>query len=174
MSQPKPESRRWTRISNRVTPTLVTFPCGNSATAKPFLRLSNPVAPTIVTFPRAPVLFITIRRHPESNAALPFIAARLIREASRLEVSHGGHGIAFDPSGSAEEPDKLVLRLIPRLTDEISQERILRVMDELKQAIRNAESGRTPGVLELIDSEVKREDASITMIGVEVDFHLAQ
>ena len=139
MSDPKPGPPRWKRLSNPVTPTVVTFAGGDSATAKPFVRLSNPVTPTVVTFARPPILFITLRRHPGSDdRALPLIAALLIGEVSKLEQAEGGHGMVFDRDRSVEEPTRLVLRLFPKLIDGKAAGRVSRVADALTRLAAEA------------------------------------
>jgi len=132
VSDPKPDPPRWKRLSNPVTPTVVTFVGGDSAAAKPFVRLSNPVTPTVVTFPRPPILYITLRRQPGSDErALPLIAALLTAEVSKLEQAEGGHGMVFDRDRSVEEPTRLVLRLFPKLIDGEAAARVGRVADAL-------------------------------------------
>src|SRR5436309_2732438 len=103
-----PNRKRFTRISNPVTPTIHTF-CESPTKPGKMTRLSNPVTPTIHTFAPAPVLRVSLKRHPESdNALLSLLAAQVIAEISRLEESFGGHGMQYDPVGSSEEPTKLV------------------------------------------------------------------
>jgi hypothetical protein len=177
VSDPKPEPRRWTRVTNPVTPTVVTFSGGDSANAKPFVRLSNPVTPTVVTFPRAPVLFITLRGGREAdNHYLPTIAALLIREVSRLEQAHGGHGLEFDRDGSIEEPGRLVLRLYPRLIDGEAASRVRRVGEELtclaresrEDLVRAQDADLRTRIADLGKTELTRAISGVVDMSVEV------
>jgi predicted DNA-binding protein (UPF0251 family) len=63
------ETPRWTRVSNPVTPTVVTFPGGDSANVKPFTRVSNPVTPTVVSFHPDTKDTLAVERHSESDIA---------------------------------------------------------------------------------------------------------
>lgn len=171
MSDANPEPRRWTRLTNPVTPTIVTFPGGDSAAAKPFIRVSNPVTPTVHVFPAVPELRITIRRHPESNTAeLPLIAALVIAELSRLEQSFGGNGLQYDPDGSTEEPTKVVLRLFPKLIDGGAAGRVAKVAEELTRLMTQAREQAAEQQDADIRLQIARElrpDLSRAMMGVE-------
>lgn len=93
-----------------------------------------------------PELRITIRRHPESeDGDLPRVAAGVIREASRLEESYGGDGLEYDPAVSVEEPDRLILRLVPRADDGEAADRLAAVSEELNRAARRAEEQAADG-----------------------------
>jgi hypothetical protein len=141
MSTPQPP--RWTRVTSPVTPTVVTFPDGDSAKARPFTRITNVTNPTVLTFEPLPVLTIVLRRHPESDATLlPLHAALLIQLASELDRGLGGDGFVFDPDGTREEPTRLAIRLIPKLS-RAAGDRLKAVEAELS---RRAEEARAEAV----------------------------
>jgi hypothetical protein len=111
-------------------------------------------------------LLVTLKRHPTSDAAkLPSIAARVIGEASKLEQSCGGEGLDYDPVGSIEEPSRLVLRLVPKLHDEYTEERLWTVVDELNRFVHRARDQmgqpRNADLREQIDRELQRERAEV-------------
>ena len=86
-----------------------------------------------------PELRITIRRHPESDdGELPKAAAGAIRAVSRFEEDLGGDGLDYDPAGTVEEPDRVVLRLVPRRDDWEAADRLAAVADEVNRASREA------------------------------------
>ena len=119
-----------------------------------------------------PELRITIKRHPESDAAkLPLIAARVIGEVSKLEQSFGGDGLRYDQSGSVEEPGKLVLRLVPELLDEFTEDRLAKVADELNELVQRVRTNlvreQDGDIRELIDRELnpERSEAMLDLEG---------
>ena len=111
-------------------------------------------------------LRITLKRHPESDAAkLPSIAARVIGEVSKLEQSCGGDGLRYDPVGSVEEPSRLVLRLVPKLHDEYTEERLSTVVDELNRFVHRTRDqmgqASNADLREQIGRELQRERAEV-------------
>ena len=119
-----------------------------------------------------PELRITIKRHPESDVTkLPLIAARVIGEVSKLEQSLGGDGLRYDQSGSVEEPGKLVLRLVPELLDEFTEDRLAKVADELNELVQRVRSNlvreQDGDIRELIDRELnpERSEAMLDLEG---------
>ena len=156
MSDPTPNPR-WKRVTNPVTPTVVTFPGGDSAAAKPFKRLTNPVTRSVITFPKPPILFVTIKRDPGADTtALPLIAARVLHELSNLEKAHGGHGLHYDADGSREEPTKLVLRLFPKLIDQHAADRVKKAVEEFNRLVGQVKEEAVRGEADL-RSRIARE-----------------
>jgi hypothetical protein len=89
-----------------------------------------------------PELFISIRRHPETDLRnLPASAGKLIALVSRIEKSAGGQGLVFDLAGSREEKDKLILRLVPNLADPGAENRLARVAKTLNAMMFIAREG---------------------------------
>lgn len=131
---------------------------GHTPPLEPYVREPLPEPPP------PPELRITIIRHPESDGdRLPKMAAEMIREVSRLEVSYGGDGLEYDPAGSIEEPTRLVLRLVPRRMDWDATDRLAAVADQLKNGF-----ARRP-----IDDEVEKQDIDIrAKIDRELQPHL--
>jgi hypothetical protein len=128
-----PDRPRWKRAGGPVTPTVVRFPDGNSSIAHPFVRISNPVAPIVVEFTPPTFLHLVLRRpEPEDESWV----ARVIHDVSDMEQSLGGRGVACDPDGSHEEPDKVLLRLFPKLIDPASPERIARLASDVARSER--------------------------------------
>ena len=166
-----PNLKRFTRISNPVTPTIHTFSESQTNPGK-MTRVSNSVTPTFHACPSVPVLRVSLKRHPESdNAVLPFLAAQVIAEISRLEESFGGHGVQYDPAGSSEEPAKLVLRLFPKLIDAKAADRLAKVAGELnrlsKQARDNFARQQETGLRALIERALDAGTPSTMMTEVD-------
>lgn len=106
--------------------------------------------------PPAADLKLTIRRLDGADQGeLPRIAAETIWAASRVEQAFGGDGLDFDRAGSVEQPDRLVLRLVPRRIDWDAADRLAAVRDELnrgvEQAAERVEDGFRTGILDQIE-----------------------
>lgn len=130
-------ARESARRSKSLTDTLLTRMQArfeNTLPLKPFVPL-----PLDKLTPDEADLRVTIRWHPESDGErLPKVAAEVIREVSRLEEAYGGKGLEYDPAGSIEEADRLVLRLVPRSADWYAPDRLAAVADELNRLVRRA------------------------------------
>lgn len=90
--------------------------------------------------PPPPVeLRITFHRHPEAGAAeLPKVAARLIREADRLDRAYGGDGLSYDEVGSTENADQVTFRLVPVSADWDATDRLERVARQMRMLMNQA------------------------------------
>ncbi len=103
--------------------------------ARNWKRLVRPAGQSVITFPAVPELFVAVpRERPEVTLAdLPPTAHDLIAEAGRLEEAEGGRGVVFLVYGSREEPDRLVLRLVPKYVDGGAAERLAKVRARLAE-----------------------------------------
>ncbi len=104
-------------------------------TGRRWKRLVRPAGRSIITFPTVPELFVAVpRERPEVTLAdLPPAAVEIIAEANRLEEAEGGRGVVFLVYGSREEPERLVLRLVPKYVDEGAAGRLAKVRARLAE-----------------------------------------
>lgn len=116
----------------------------------------EPYVPAPLPNPPPAELRLAIVRPAGAGAEqLTRLAAEVIRQANRLEQSFGGDGLDYDPDGSVEEPERLVLRLVARSADWEAAERLEAVARELT---RLAKRDAAPGDADLrarIDRELR-------------------
>jgi hypothetical protein len=92
--------------------------------------------------PPAVELRITFQRQPGADSEeLAGVAARLIREADRLERAYGGDGLDYDEAGSVEEADHVTFRLVPIRADWEAEDRLERLADQMRRLIRRGREG---------------------------------
>ena len=98
-------------------------------------RLVRPAGQSVHRFPPVPELFVAVpRERPEATLSdLPPAAVEVIAEANRLEEAEGGRGVVFLVYGSREEPERLVLRLVPKYVDEGAAGRFAKVRARLAE-----------------------------------------
>lgn len=150
---PVRRSVRRSRAETDVITARMEAEAGKTPPLPPFVPLPIPDGP-----PPEADLRITIDRHPEADmAALPKLAAELIREASRLDQVFGGTGLSFDRDGSEEEPTKLVLRLVPNRPGWGARGRLRGVAEEMSRRMREAREAVTRQQADSIRSKIERE-----------------
>jgi hypothetical protein len=138
MSELNPVRKRFVRVSNPVTPTVHSF-SEHPTTPGRMTRVINAVTPTVHTFAAVPELILTIRRHPESERMrLAVQAALLLRKVDELDRSLGGAGMAFDPTGTVEEPTRLTLRMVAKSSDAEAAGRLQHLTAELNRLAADA------------------------------------
>lgn len=99
--------------------------------------------PAVSPLALPPFFYVTLRKHPEADAVLPELAARLVLGIDQYERQLGGTGVFYDRGGSVETGTELKIRLIVNFGGYEASER----MDKIHAMLRElAAKARQPEV----------------------------